>query len=329
MQIRRSIFISLLIVLFVSGLFAGKIVEMLGGTDSLSSPGSTESYTVNDIYNRFNAGTAGSQSIFTEPAVAQGTPTTYTLNEIMARAPVQDDTHGAAPFEVLAGRTFWGQSSGAWGPQTGTVTTESNVTGAEGALSMTIPDGLYTDSKTAAARDTDLVADNIKAGVKIFGVTGNIYVSGRFTDNGDGTVTDYQTGLMWPKNIYHIDGKFYPGEAKIYCETFTFAGYSDWRVPTIIELCRLIDPAQRDPAFHPEHLFIWETEEYRPIISCSFHYDRQGWFRSLGGPDYPNEEYVCSYLEISWGIIVDPKTIDWNDFVGIMKGYLWPVRTAW
>jgi len=60
----------------------------------------------------------------------------------------------------------------------------------------------------------------------------------RYQDNGDGTVTDLVTGLMWQAN---------PGEKMTYdqaatgASSFNLTGYSDWRLPTIKELYSLID----------------------------------------------------------------------------------------
>ena len=58
-----------------------------------------------------------------------------------------------------------------------------------------------------------------------------------YTDNGDGTITDNVTGLMWQKDQ---GDKMTYAEAVARAETFDLAGYDDWRLPTIKELYSLI-----------------------------------------------------------------------------------------
>ena len=59
-----------------------------------------------------------------------------------------------------------------------------------------------------------------------------------YTDNGDNTITDLTTGLLWQKD---------PGERMSWDDavagagTFNLAGYNDWRFPTIKELYSLIN----------------------------------------------------------------------------------------
>lgn len=66
-----------------------------------------------------------------------------------------------------------------------------------------------------------------------------------YTDNGDGTITDNVTGLMWQQD---------PGEKMTYqqaaaaADSFTLAGYDDWRLPTIKELYSLIQFDGLDPS---------------------------------------------------------------------------------
>ena len=60
-----------------------------------------------------------------------------------------------------------------------------------------------------------------------------------YSDNGDGTVTDNNTGLMWqqtpPSNKLTYD------EAVEYVENLELGGYSDWRLPTIKESFSIAD----------------------------------------------------------------------------------------
>ena len=68
-----------------------------------------------------------------------------------------------------------------------------------------------------------------------------------FTDNGDGTITDNNTGLMWQKT----DGGEMTFEATSnYCKNLTLGGFTDWRLPTGIELFSLNDFDRINPALN-------------------------------------------------------------------------------
>ena len=77
-------------------------------------------------------------------------------------------------------------------------------------------------------------------------VRGNTkYGINQFVDNGDETITDNATGLMWMKND---NGKGVLWEnALSYSEGFKYAGYTDWRLPNAKELQSIVDYA-RSPA---------------------------------------------------------------------------------
>ena len=76
-----------------------------------------------------------------------------------------------------------------------------------------------------------------------------------YTDNGDGTVTDNVTGLMWQQSP-DTDGdgdidaadKLTYDEAVAGASTLNLGGYSDWRLPTIKELYSLIQFSGVDPS---------------------------------------------------------------------------------
>jgi len=80
------------------------------------------------------------------------------------------------------------------------------------------------------------------------------YGKNDFKDNGDGTVTDEATGLMWMKVDSgklragkNKDGKLNWQEALSWAENLEHAGYSDWRLPNVKELQSIVDYT-RSPA---------------------------------------------------------------------------------
>jgi len=181
-----------------------------GSLDAPTAPGSTNSYKVDDIYNRLNNGTTGAQGTFTGPPSGAIGGTGHTLNEVMGKAPVKDDTSGAVSSDVKAGKTFWGlnKASGIWGPQTA-----------------------------------------------------------RFTDNGNGTVKDNLTGLIWLKNAKCANVTRNWATALTDVASLNSAGtmngnncgdtgnHTDWRLPNIVELQSLIDFAYTSPALTSGHPF--------------------------------------------------------------------------
>jgi len=79
----------------------------------------------------------------------------------------------------------------------------------------------------------------------------------RFTDNGDGTITDNATGLMWVKDPSQLGGVWgTPGspaadswsDAIDNCLALNCAGHQDWRLPNAKELITLIDYERLAPA---------------------------------------------------------------------------------
>ena len=60
----------------------------------------------------------------------------------------------------------------------------------------------------------------------------------RFTDNGDGTVTDNLTGLIWTKDA-NIYGDRTWSEAVSDCAACSVGGYTDWYLPNLRELLSL------------------------------------------------------------------------------------------
>jgi Protein of unknown function (DUF1566) len=59
-----------------------------------------------------------------------------------------------------------------------------------------------------------------------------------YSDNGDGTITDKNSGLMW---LQTPKGKITWDQAMEKVKNYEYAGYSDWRLPTMKELYSLIN----------------------------------------------------------------------------------------
>ncbi|MEW6672883.1 MAG: DUF1566 domain-containing protein [Thermodesulfobacteriota bacterium] len=78
-------------------------------------------------------------------------------------------------------------------------------------------------------------------------------VLARFVDNGDGTITDRVTSLMWLQTPKTIAVTW--DEANEFCRTLDFKGHSGWRLPTIEELRALVDTKKQNPALPPGHPF--------------------------------------------------------------------------
>jgi hypothetical protein len=133
----------------------------------------------------------------------------------------------------------------------------------------------------------------------------------RFEENGDGTVTDTQTGLMWTKDanlrgdtvLFHQAISYINGMQEGKQPNF---GYTDWRLPTLKELQSLIEYAEFTnqghvlPTGHPFH----------NVQSLRFY-------------DYTSPTYL-SKPEHSWFIDAYCRIVGHN--VGFCFGFVWPVR---
>jgi hypothetical protein len=86
-------------------------------------------------------------------------------------------------------------------------------------------------------------------------VSGTASNTQTLTDNGDGTVTESPTGLLWQKclagqNALDCSGtanSIYWSDAITYCENLSFAGKTNWRLPDVNELKNLIVDSQVGP----------------------------------------------------------------------------------
>ncbi|MFP3870943.1 MAG: DUF1566 domain-containing protein [Syntrophobacteria bacterium] len=99
-------------------------------------------------------------------------------------------------------------------------------------------------------------------------------MAARFVDNGNGTVTDVRTGLIWQKSPAP-ERMTWP-EAQRYVQRLNetaFAGHTDWRLPNNDELLTLMVPEENehrlylDPIFGKNRCF-WSATTRGHHLAC-------------------------------------------------------------
>ena len=91
----------------------------------------------------------------------------------------------------------------------------------------------------------------------------------RFTDNGDGTVTDPTTGLMWAKATLTC-GEVTHTHAIKACSAIRIGGHKDWRMPTRRELLTLVDDTRASPAIDTSFFTNTENDWYWTSTLCAW-----------------------------------------------------------
>ena len=139
--------------------------------------------------------------------------------------------------------------------------------------SISIPDALASDGVNLRSQPKQLSDNDVKGMLikfNFFDRTKNPdgALNNDFVDNGNGTVTDRTTGLMWQKDG-STDGMTWR-DAKEYVNklnTEKLAGQSDWRLPTIEELASLMKSEGHlyiDPIFSSKQNICWSGDTFGP-----------------------------------------------------------------
>lgn len=135
--------------------------------------------------------------------------------------------------------------------------------------------------------------------------------SARFLDNGNGTVLDKSTGLLWLKDA-NAGGKHMPVQsARQHIKDMNAGklknfGYADWRIPSIEELEGLIDRSELYPSIYKGHPF--------ENVKNSFYWS------STGGTN------IAEYVWVADMASGDIK-MEYVSYCSLQ--YLWPVRGAY
>jgi len=129
----------------------------------------------------------------------------------------------------------------------------------------------------------------------------------RFVDNGDGTVTDTESGLMWKQTDGFQDESIFHHWMKAYdyvreLNNVKFAGYLDWRMPNLEEAESIYDENVSirdcdrfdifvDPAFSPGGGYTTWTCDLRPHNGAIIFYYRYG-HANVNNRDDPSKDSI-------------------------------------
>lgn len=124
-----------------------------------------------------------------------------------------------------------------------------------------------------------------------------------YTDNGDGTVADTITGLLWTQELSRASMPW--SEAAAYCDALDTGGITDWRLPDLKELWSIRNFAQGWP---------WiDTDYFHLVGDGSDQRQHHSWSsnRYLVESEFQNEQ-----------VVGDPAFIvnDWTGHIKAMSG---------
>lgn len=130
------------------------------------------------------------------------------------------------------------------------------------------------DTGQTKCYDNDKVIPCPQPGQAFYGQDGNYQgPQPAYTNNGDGTVTDLNTRLMWQRGDNQNQSGRTWQEAIDYCSSLGLAGHGDWRLPTDVELMSIVSYGTHDPAI---------DTRYFPNCRSDGYYSSS---TNAGGPD--------------------------------------------
>jgi hypothetical protein len=141
-----------------------------------------------------------------------------------------------------------------------------------------------------------------------------------YINNGNGTITDNNTGLMWQKSpdlngdgTIKASDKLTYNQAVSYCQNLSLAGYSDWQLPNIKQLYSLIDFSGTDPS----GMNGTDTSGLKPFINTRYFDFAYG--DTTAGERVIDAQFASSTQYVS--TVQEQKLFGVNFADGRIKGY--------
>ena len=100
-----------------------------------------------------------------------------------------------------------------------------------------------------------------------------------FMNNGNGTVTDTITGLMWQRSD---GGEMTIERAAVYADTLTLAGFTDWRLPEPAEAFSILNMQFSNPAMDTQ-VFVKSGADYWWTKARQYNDSNKVWVTNAGG----------------------------------------------
>lgn len=186
--------------------------------------------------------------------------------------------------------------------------------------------GVTVEGGSASAFGVNHVTGHIKAysaeasgpvgGKYVRAVRGGDYGVNEYVDNGDGTITDKTSYLMWSQDD---SGEGMDWEnALAYSEASELAGYTDWRLPNVKELQSIVDYSRSPTATDPDQV----GPAIDPLFSCSpitseAGYDDYAYYWTSTSANFTNGEPYYYAWYVAFGRAVDGEGEDFHGAGGV------------
>jgi hypothetical protein len=153
-----------------------------------------------------------------------------------------------------------------------------------------------------------------------------------YTDNGNDTITDNITGLIWEKKtVTNKDTTYVWAAGETYCNDLTTGGITDWRLPTIRELVRIANFGTYNPAINSAFTNVASSHYWSVTVKNVISSDR--WVVNFldGGSGFTsiaNSAHVrCVYGDAE---IITSRFVDNGDstITDVISGLIWQKESS-